>query len=92
MTEHEKLPVSETDLALLSFARVVLDVLFATNLVRPSDIDPLLKMHEDLMTKASYPTAAGILGSIRQMSGDPKRDEMREGLRKLIQGRTQGSA
>jgi len=84
--------VSETDLALISFARVVLDVLYATNLVRPTDVDPLFEMHEKLMTDGKYLIAAGILGSIRQISNDPTREQMREGLRKLIQGRTEGSA
>lgn len=92
MAEQAMPPVSETDLALISFARVVLDVLYATTSVRPADVDPLLAHHQKLMTDAAYPTAAGILASIRNMSGDPKREQMREGLHKLVQGRTQGSA
>ena len=92
MVDDPKSTVSETDLALISVAQVVLDVLYATTLVRPADVDPLLKIHEQQMTDAAYPIAAGILRSIRQMSNDPTREQMREGLRKLIQGRTEGSA
>ena len=92
MADDPKPIASQTDLALISFAWVVLDVLYATNLVRPEDVDPLLAHHEDGFMKMKYPTAAGILAIIRQLAGDPKREQMREGLRKLIRGRTEGSA
>jgi len=83
---------SETDLALIRFARVVLDVFYATDLVRPEDIDPLLAVHEKTFTEAGYPIAAGILASIRQLAGDPERARMRENLCRLIQERPKGSA
>lgn len=92
MNDSNKPTASETDLALISFARVVLDLLYAATPIRPSDIDPLLKLHEDQMTAMKYPIAASILGSIRQLSNDPQHEQMREGLRKLVQGRTEGSA
>ncbi len=92
MAGNPKPIASETDLALISFARVVLDLLYATDLVRPSDVDPLLAVHEKNMEEMKYPTAAGILGSIRQFAGDPKREQMRENLRRLMQERAKGSA
>ncbi len=92
MADDPKPIVSETDLALIAFARVVLDVLYATNLVRPEDVDPLLAVHEDRFMKEEHPISAGILAVIRQLADDPERERIREGLRKLIQGRTEGSA
>ncbi len=92
MADDPKPIVSETDLALIGFARVVLDVFYATDLVRPEDIDPLLAVHEKTFRKAEYPIAAGILASIRQLAGDPERARMRENLRRLIQERPKGSA
>lgn len=92
MTDTPKPAASETDMALISFARVVLDLLYATDLVRPSDVDPLLEFHQKEMEVMKHPKAAGILGVIRQLSNDPRQEQMREGLRTLIQGRTKGSA
>ena len=92
MSEQTTPTADENDMALISFARVVLDLLYATDLVRPSDIDPLLEFHEKEMEEMKYAKAAGILGVIRQLSNDPRREQMREGLRKLIQGRARGSA
>ncbi len=92
MADDTKPIASETDLALISFARVVLDVLYATNLVRPEDVDPLLAVHEKGFEKMEYPIAAGILAMIRQLAGDPERERMRENLRRLIQERAKGSA
>ncbi len=83
---------SETDLALISFAWVVLDVLYATNLVRPDDVDPLLAVQENSLKKMEYPIAEGILAVIRQLAGDPKREQMRENLRRLLQEQVKGSA
>jgi len=83
---------SETDMALISFARVVLDVLYASNLARPEDVDPLLALHESTMTDMKYPTAAGILAVIRQISNDPARVRQREELRRLMQARPKGTA
>ena len=79
-------------MALICFAWVVLDVLYATNLVRPEDVDPLLAVQENTMQEMKYPTAAGILAIIRQLAGDPEREKMRENLRKLTQERAKGSA
>ena len=92
MADDPKPLASETDLALISFARVVLDVLYATNLVRPDDVDPLLAFHQDRFEKMKYPIAAGILGMIRQLAGDPEIEQMRENLRTLLQERPKGSA
>lgn len=92
MVDQPKSIASETDLALISFARVVLDLLYATDLVRPSDIDPLLALHEERLEGAKYPIAAGIFASIRQLSSDPLREQKRETLRKLIRERAKGSA
>jgi hypothetical protein len=92
MTDPTKLTATETDLALISFARVVLDVLFAADLVRPNEINPLLEIHQKNMEQMKYPTAAGILGSIRVLANDPQREQMRENLRKLIRERPKGSA
>ncbi len=92
MADDPKPLASETDLALISFAWVVLDVLYATNLVRPEDVDPLLAVHENRFVKMNYPIAAGILAMIRQLAGDPRREKMRENLRRLIQERPRGSA
>ena len=92
MVDDPEPTVSETDMALIGFARVVLDVLYANNLVRPEDVDPLLAVHEESFMKMKYPIASGILAMIRQLAGDPKRERMRENLRRLIQERAKGSA
>ncbi len=92
MADDPNQTASESDMALICFAWVVLDVLYATNLVRPKDVDPLLAVQENTMEGMGYPTAAGILGIIRQLAGDPKRARMQENLRRLLQERAQGSA
>ncbi len=92
MADDPKPTASETDLALISFAWVVLDVLYATNLVRPEDVDPLLAVQEKIFEGMKYPIAAGNLAVIRQLAGDPERERMRENLRRLLQERVMGSA
>lgn len=92
MADNPKPIASETDLALISFAWVVLDVLYATELTRAEDVDPLLAVHEDGFHKMKYPIAAGILAMIRKLAGDPERERMRKELRRLIQERAKGSA
>ena len=92
MTDDPTPIASETDLALIGFAWVVLDVLYATNLVRPEDVDPLLAVQENALTEMKFPIAGGILAMIRQLAGDPKREQMRENLRRLVQEQAKGSA
>ena len=92
MTDDSKPAATETDMALISFARVVLDVLYAADIVRPSEIDPLLEIHEKNMEEMKYATAAGILAVIRRIANDPNHERQREELRKLIRARPEGSA
>ena len=84
--------ISQTDLALISFARFVLGALFSADLIRPNQIYPALKDHQDIMAKAGYTIAGGILGSIRQFSNDPDRERSLEELRRLIRAQPQGTA
>ena len=49
MADDPKPIASETDLALISFARAVLGVLQVTDVVRPKEIGHALKFYEDLM-------------------------------------------
>ncbi len=92
MADDPKLTVSETDLALISFARALIDVLQAADVVPPEEIDRAIKPYEDLMTQAGYAIAAGILGSIREFSKDPDRERSLKNLRWLIKARPQGTA
>ena len=92
MTEASAPSASETDLALISFARVVLDILYAADVARPSEIDPLLELHQTQMVKMGYPTAAGILGTIRQLANHSDSARQREELRTLMRARPKGSA
>ncbi len=89
----DSMPIAtETDVALIAFASVVLGALYEADVVRPNEIDLMLEHQQKGMAEAKHPTAAIILGMIRRLANHPDQARQREVLRKLILARPAGEA
>jgi hypothetical protein len=83
--------ISETDFALIAVARVQLDLLVALG-IDPKQADALLEVQQRNAQERGMTIAAGILGTIRTLATDPKRQQRRVGLQQLAKGHTKGKA
>jgi hypothetical protein len=91
-SESDDDTLRDSEVALMDAIKTVFEVLIAKGISTPDTLASILSKQSEAYPQTEMPKAVFVMESLRDFVNDPKRKELREQLRQMLQTPPKGSA